>query len=318
MLKPHLACDWSEARVERLLKERGYVIVLPKIDGVRGCNLAGRMTGRSLKDHGNKFITRFYSDNFYLGFDGELAAQSETHPDLCRLTSSAVGTHEGEPYTVWHIFDWLREGIVQLPYEKRLEALAKYLTSVNSQWTERRVRPISWFIAHDMESVQSYDDHFLDLGYEGSIVRDPMGMHKNGRCTEREGAYLRIKRFIEVDALVLDFQEGETNTNVATLNPLGQTERSTHQENMIPNGMVGNMTCRLLEDVVYRGTKLFNEGEEVTVAPGRMTHDDRKAHFLKPSGLIGHRIKVKTFPVGVKDKMRFPTYQSHRIGSDSV
>lgn len=315
-MKPHLACDWDEKKVAKKLRERGYLIIEPKIDGVRGCNLAGRMTGRSLKEHGNTFTTDFYSDAFYVGMDGELAAQAETHPDLCRLTTSAVNTHEGEPYLMWHVFDYLHPSVINEPYHHRLYVLNELLS--NTDTLARRVRAIPSFLAHTMEDIEGYDEHFLDMGYEGSIIRDPMGLHKNGRSTATEANYLRIKRFIEEDALVLSVEEGQQNNNVATVNELGQTERSTHQANMVPNGMVGSMQCKVLKDVFHRGNMLFQKDQIITVAAGSMTHSDRKALFENPQDIVGHIVKFKTFPVGVKDKPRFPTYKSHRAPSDFI
>lgn len=316
MLKPHLACDWTDARIEKMIRERGYVLVQPKIDGVRGVNLHGQMSGRSLKPHGNKFVGALYSGPEYLGFDGELAAQEETHPDLCRLTTSAVNTIEGCPFTLWHLFDWLHPSVIDKPYVDRLSALDACLRG--QDMNRLRVRIVPSFPAFTLEEVLSFDDQFLDAGYEGSIIRDPFGSHKSGRCTEREGAYMRIKRFIEEDAVVVGIEEGRTNNNVATTNELGLTERSTHQENMAPNGMVGSLTCQVKQDVVYRGEKLFEAGQFITVAAGRMPHDQRKYYFENQSELLGETIKFKTFPVGVKDKPRFPTYQSHRASSDIV
>ncbi len=99
MIKPMLAEDYVESKLKFPL------IAQPKIDGVRGLNLEGQLTGRSLKAHKNLYTTAFFSQKPFKGLDGELAAQAETHPDLCRLTTSAVGTIDGEPFTLWHCFD---------------------------------------------------------------------------------------------------------------------------------------------------------------------------------------------------------------------
>ena len=84
-MKPMLATD---ADLDKL--PSAPYIIQPKIDGVRGLNMYGELTGRSLKKHRNKYTTSFYSHSSLIGLDGELAAERETHPDLCRITSSPL------------------------------------------------------------------------------------------------------------------------------------------------------------------------------------------------------------------------------------
>lgn len=315
-MKPHLACDWTDARIEKMIKESGYAMVLPKIDGVRGCNLNGMFTGRSLKRHGNKFVGQFYDKPMYEGIDGELAAESETHPDLCRITTSAVNTHEGTPYTLLHAFDFLREDVKHLPYEARYLALAEYLGSVQFLGLDTRVRVVTAFTAFSLDEVMAYDEQFLDLGYEGSIVRDPRGMHKDGRCTVREGAYLRIKRFVDFEFKVHTIIEGEENLNVAQINELGRTFRTSHQENKVPNGMIGAMLGVAISDVYDGSTLLFSKGQEVKVSAGCLSHEQRKYYFQHQDQFKALLHKAKFFPKGLKDKPRFPTWQSFRSLSD--
>lgn len=94
-MKPMLASDWDEE------KQRFPVIAQPKIDGLRGLNMYGRLTGRSLKQFKNKHVTSLFSHSALIGLDGEFAAHDQRHPDLCRMTTSALGTIEGEPYVLW-------------------------------------------------------------------------------------------------------------------------------------------------------------------------------------------------------------------------
>ena len=39
---------------------------------------------------------------------------------------------------------------------------------------------------------------------------------------------------------------------------------------------------------------------------------------MHPEELVGHTIKFKTFPKGIKNKPRFPTFVSIRADSDKV
>lgn len=309
MIKPMLAEDYVESKI------RFPVLAQPKIDGVRACNLEGALTGRSLKKHANRYTTDFYSRPEYLGFDGEMAAEHECHADLCRITSSALSTIEGTPYTLWHLFDYITPDTIGLKYHERMSKLRHYVAQLAGVGHDR-LRVIPTYQANNLEGLLRLDDMWLDMGYEGTIIRDPEGLYKQGRSTVREGGLLRIKRFIEEEAVVVSVTEGQTNLNEAQTNELGLTERSTHQANMVPNGMVGSMECRVLKTVKDRDKLLFEKDQIITVGAGRMTHDDRLRYFKNQSLLLGQTIKFKTFPKGVKVKPRFPTFQTIRATSD--
>jgi len=300
--KPNLAEDWNENKV------RFPVFAQPKIDGVRGLHLDNGLTGRSLKKHRNKFTTSLFSHPMFAGFDGEMAAEKETHPDLCRITSSAVSSIDGEPYVLWHVFDYVTPTTVEWPYRARYEAMCNRIGEIQLL-TEHpmrgRVVAMPSYLVHNMEQLIELDTWFLEQGYEGTILRDPEGVYKQGRSTVNEGGLLRIKRFVEDEAVIVEIVEGQVNTNEAQLNERGLQYRTSHAEGMIPNGMVGTLIgvdCKT--------------GNRINVAPGKMTDNEAKYYFANPSEIIGKIMKYKHFPKGVKDKPRFPTFQSFRVESD--
>lgn len=307
-MKPMLACDWDAA------KQRFPVLLQPKIDGVRAVNLTGRLTGRSLKEFGNSYLTEQFSRPGYRGFDGEIAAAKETHPDLCRLTTSAVASYEGKPLVTWHVFDLITEATVGLRYSDRYYALLEKINSMPADLAAR-LHPVPQITCSDIDAVEYQDDAMLDLGYEGSILRDPNGAYKSGRSTIREGGLLRIKRFADAEGIITAVHEGQTNGNEATINELGHTERSTHQANMTPNGMVGTLTISLLQPI-SAGGKTLPKGADVIISAGRLTGAERAHYLANPNDIIGKIAKFQYFPKGVKDKLRFPTFQSIRSPED--
>lgn len=312
--KPTLACDAD------LTKIRFPVIVQPKIDGVRGCNFHGKLTGRSLKPHANVFVTNQFSKNQYLGFDGEFACERDTHPDLCRMTTSVMSTITGEPFVLWHIFDFVNPLTYNLPYYRRMEELTKFFDVWKHVKGFEHIRIVPSVLCHNMEQLLQLDEQFLSQGYEGTIIRDPNGIAKEGRSTARQGILLRIKRFIEEEALVVSITEGEANHNEATVNELGRTARSSHQENKVANGMVGSLECKLLKDILDPQTKqvILHKDQIITVSPGNMDHEDREHFFHNQHFIVGKVIKFKFFPKGIKDKPRFPTFVTIRSLSDMV
>lgn len=306
MFKPHLACDADETKLKFPL------IAMPKIDGVRGLNVNGDFVGRSLKPHGNTYIRSLYSGQALSGIDGELSTLPINHPDLCRITTGDVNRYEGEPDVMLNAFDLINSKTEGLPYEERILALEELVYT----HLPPRIRIVE---SHDitcLEELYSLEESFLDMGFEGIILRDPNARHKSGRSTAKSNGYLRIKRFIEEDALVVGIVEGNENKNEAKKNELGRTERSSHQENLVPNGMIGALICRVSKDVVYRDELILSEGQEITVSAGALNHVQRKYFFENPDKIVGQIIKFKMFPKGVKDKPRFPTFHSFRATSD--
>lgn len=299
-MKPMLASDFNENKI------RFPVLAQPKIDGVRGLNIDGTLVGRSLKRHANRFTTYFYSLPSLSGLDGELAAECETHPRLCSLTSSALSTVEGHPFTLWWLFDLVNSDTEGLAYATRYSMLKERVTYLQKEIVQGQyLRVVPSILVHDREELQALESMWLEEGYEGVILRDPAGKHKQGRSTVREGGLLRIKRFVEEEAIVLSIIEGRRNENAAQVNELGKTFRTSHAENMVPNGMVGSMLCL---DVKTQ--------KEITVAAGCMTDEEALYYFRNPGELIGQTIKYKSFPKGVKDKPRFPTFQAIKGAAD--
>ena len=313
-MRPMLAEDFEESKLRFPLGAQ------PKIDGVRGLNMLGRLTGRSLKAHKNKYTTAFYSRSCLIGMDGELAANHECHADLCRLTSSAVGTIAGEPYTLWWLFDYVTVETKKLTYKDRYQALVERVRELyhidNEVWQHVRVVPM--VVCNNLNELLTLETKWLEEGYEGVCIRRLDGMHKEGRSTVREGGLLRIKRFIEAEALITQVLEGEENCNEAQTNELGKTFRSSHKSNMLPNRQVGSLRGTLLADIYDPITKvkLLEKGQEITISPGNMSHDMRKNYWLHPEELLQHVVKFKFFPKGLKDKPRFPTFVCIRSKED--
>jgi DNA ligase-1 len=309
-MKPLLAANYVENKLVFPLGAQ------PKIDGVRGLTTEGHLTGRSLKKHKNKFTTAFYSTPEYAHLDGELAAQDECRADLCRLTSSVLSTIKGEPFTFWHVFDCLRKEVIGAPYVERHKYLTQYVAYEHTQGRCMHAKVVPMQVCETLEELLKLDAAWLEMGYEGTIIRGLQALHKEGRATVNQGQLLRIKRFIEAEALVLAIEEGNANENEAQINELGHTFRTSHQDNKVPNGVVGNIQCTVLEDVDYQGEMVLLKGQIITVSPGNMDHKMRKHYFENQGELVNYVIKFKFFPKGIKDKPRFPTYVCHRSAED--
>lgn len=309
MFRPYLACDWDPA------KQKYPCGVMPKIDGVRGLNPHGSLVGRSLKFHANKHLTSLYSRPQYEGFDGELACGDETDPDLCRKTTSASTTIDGESIWLWHVFDLCDSGVAHLPYLDRYNMMKDHVTSMHQQGKLMDVKVVPLVVVNNEAELLEQEATWLEMGYEGVIIRDLDHKYKHGRSTVREGGYLRIKRFTDMEGEVVRIIEGNENCNTLETNELGYAKRSTHQGNMVPNGMVGSYVVKLI--TVPKGLNhLLHVGQEMVIGAGKLTHEERKYYFENQSEFIGKITKFKFFAHGMKEKLRIPTHQCFRSPED--
>ena len=297
--KPMLAVDMDETKLIF------PYIAQPKIDGVRAIHLYGKpsISGRSLKFFGNKSIPLLFPH--LEGVDGELTYGPITAPDLCRTTTSVVNTYDNDRYSslIWNVFDYITPETESLGYMQRYELLKQLITTSPNL----NVHIVPYQVVNSLEELLTYEEQCLSEGYEGVILRSPTALPKNGRTTVRENSYLRIKRFVQEDAIVLSLTEAMENNNEPTTNALGNTERSTHQENLTPKGMLGSLICR---DIKTNTT--------ITIGPGELNHEQRTYYWNNPNELLGKTISYKYFPKGIKDKPRFASYVTIRDSSDLV
>jgi len=295
------------------------VWALPKIDGVRGLNMGDGLTARTMKKHKNYHVTALFSTPEHIGFDGELAAERDTHPDLCRLTSSAVGTYEGTPFVLWHVFDFVTQETRLWPYSQRYGFLQRHLELQQAQGLCGHLRLVPYIVCNNLEELDAAHQHYMELGYEGTCFYGPGVKHKEGKSSPSHNGVLRIKDFVDTEAEVLEILEGDTNLNEAQINELGRQFRSSHKENKIPNGMVGCLICRQLTDVfdpMDETNLLIAKDQIIKVSPGKMPHEERLHFYQNQEKLLGQIIKHKFFPRGIKDKPRFSNYQCIRSPED--
>lgn len=293
-----------------LSKVRFPCVVLPKVDGVRGLNIEGVAMSRTLKPIRNIHTRNFFSDERLAGLDGEMIAEAPNHPRLVNLTTSATAGYEGEPFIQWWLFDYFADP--SKGYLARLHDLEDRVESINKVTNKYRdhLRIMPYRVCHGMQELLNYEEQLLDGGYEGIIIRDPDGIYKHGKSTIREGGYLRVKRYVEELFVVTSVEEAMENTNEATVNELGNTRRSSAQAGMVPKGMIGKIHGTWAKDVEWQGKVLFRKGDAVLMGPGNMTHQEREHYWKNQHMFVGQVGKCKTFPIGVKDKPRFPLFQT--------
>jgi DNA ligase-1 len=283
-------------------------IVFPKIDGVRGIRILPHFTGRTLKPFANWWLTDTLSNPVLHGLDGELANGSVTSSSLCRDTTSYCNSFAQKTSSVipaWYIFDYITPETAHLPYHSRWELaqkLVQKLTKDTDAFYFLKLVPHAT-ICNTLEEVEACHQDFISQGFEGTVGRDFFRPHKNGRATTRENGFWRIKDFVSDEGVIIGYEEGQTNLNPAIINELGYTERSSHQDNKIPNGMIGNL-------------KIWYKGREETISTGSMTHAERTLYFNDPSLILNKICTFTHMPYGAKDKLRFAQFANFRCDPD--
>jgi DNA ligase-1 len=292
--------------------------VQPKLDGVRALNLNGTLTGRSLDPFEGFGITDWFSKPETLGLDGEMIVGDEPNSAdrLCSRTTGAMGRFKGVTQMEdlhWWVFDLVLPETINLPYQERYRLAAERVGAIG--W--HRVRLVPMTIVNNSEELAACIASHSAEGYEGTIIRSLTAPYKEGRATKKGQQLWRVKPWGDFEILVTGVTEGSKNTNEAKKNTLGRTERSSAQEGMVPNGMIGSIQGTILNDVTdHLGNLLFRKGLPITAGPGQMTDVEAAEWFADQTKIVGHVAKVKHMTHGVKDLPRFPTYLSHRLPQD--
>lgn len=269
------------------------VLVQPKLDGIRAVVKDGRLLSRTLKSIPNASIRAALEQPQFEGLDGELIVGDPAAEDCYRRTCSFVMAEDktDEPWTFF-VFDVHDHGG---PMEERVAAalLAGRSPHVVSVKTEEATN------AAELAALESI---YLAQGYEGGIIRILGSAYKFGRSGKR-GPLLKLKRYIDYEAEVVGIVEEQHNANEARTNALGRTERSSHAENKIGKGTLGALIVRALNGP--------HEGVEFKVGTG-FTASQREELWDDHATLIGCVVKIKSFPVGTKDRPRHPVWLGWR------
>lgn len=285
------------------------VVVQPKLDGIRVSIVNGQPVSRTLKPIRNREIFKALSAAPLEGFDGEIVVGPPTAEDAFHRTSSFVMAREPdpEPWTYWVFDKWDASGGII----RRLDAAHNQLFA--NQYIDdptESAPPLGGLqfvptdIATVQEGVEYLERHYITLGYEGLITRNPDAPYKYGRGTGTVQELVKIKRFEDAEAQIIGVVEEQHNANEAKENALGRTERSTAKAGLVGKGTLGALVVRDLET-----------GVEFQIGTG-FTSDQRSSYWTIRALLYNRIVKYKSFKIGEKDKPRFPVFLGFRDVED--
>ncbi|MBO1859371.1 ATP-dependent DNA ligase [Burkholderia cenocepacia] len=285
----------------------------PKIDGIRCVFFGGVAYSRSLKPIPNPIIQAYAKEfaDVLDGLDGELVVGRRTDPNCMQHSMAVMSKSDpleaGFTFLVFDCYD-TRAG-----FEERGTIVETLMQHVSPD--DPRIALVPQHLVTGAEELAVLEAQFLEQGYEGMMIRDPSGMYKCGRSTEREGGLVKVKRFVDGEAVIVGFEEEMRNENEAMRNATGRTERSTAQAGLVGKETLGALVVRRIRSGIHSGTPaaelgpVFNIGTGFTAAQRRDYWQDRKS-------LVGRVVKFKHFDHGTVDAPRHPVFIGFRHPED--
>lgn len=273
------------------------LIASPKLDGIRMTVQDAKLLSSTLNEIPNKHVSEFLSDPMFNDLDGEGCVGSVTDGN-CFSRSTSLLMSDEEPITepvVWYVFDKFVE---DLSYRYRQgQACAQLICADYVSFGLLSVRwlPQTWI--HNLQEFLDFEKKCVDEGYEGAMYRNPDALYKQGRSTLSKQELIRRKPFEDAEAIVIGWEEGETNTNPKILNGLGLSKRSSSKAGKVKNGTLGNY--------LVKGLTAFKDVEFSITAFG--TEEENAERWENRENLLGKIIKYKYQKYGSKDKPRIAT-----------
>lgn len=271
------------------------IIGSPKVDGVRAVVLDGVVLSRNLLPIPNAYVQARFGKKKYNGLDGELVIGDPADSTVFNRTQSAVMTKRGKPDVKFLVFDYVLAPT--LTWEHRFERVKKLALNAAHVYT------MPYETIGNVQGVTALETAYLEMGYEGLMLRDPHGGYKFGRSTTREGLLLKLKRFEDAEARVVAVKALERNTNEARTGGLAQ-RRSSARSGRVADELLGALVCERADGVVFDVGTGFSLSE-------------RQALWAARDTLVGRLVRYRFFAGGVVDKPRFPVFAGFRDPIDA-
>jgi len=268
-------------------------LISRKLDGIRGAKRGGKSTTKSGKGVPSNINRSIIERLIPEGFDFEMIAGNPADEDVYSRTFSAVMTIDSTVQVDFYVFDL--HDIPSLYKSKRLD-LIKFVLADPHTAAKLKAHNVN-IIVVEQEWVHSDADvdrvyaKYLEEGYEGAILCDPLGFYKSGKCTPKEQIQLKLKPEDDYEVLITGAYEAMHNSNEAFTNEVGETERSTAKDGLTGKGMLGG----------FIGT-IVATGVSTKISAGKMKHDERTSRweaFTHDAGaLVGRYCKARAMNYG--------------------
>lgn len=263
-----------------------------KLDGIRCLIRDGVPVSRNMKPISNDFVRKTLAGLPPL--DGELIVGAANAPDVFNVSTSGIMRGNGQPDFVYHVFDL----VSTKPYAERHAELQDIVRRINSPM----LRLVEQRTLNDRADLETFEAAAVADGYEGVMLRSLRSPYKFGRSTENEGYLMKVKRFQDREAVIVDCIEQQHNGNPAMQNAFGRTERSTHKAGMKGMNTLGAFSCTM-DGVRFEVGSGFNNAQ-------------RDALWAKRASLPGKIVTFKSQGLTPDGKPRFPVFKGLRHPAD--
>jgi DNA ligase-1 len=211
LVKPMLA---GKVDLEKL---KFPVMVSPKLDGIRALVIDGQLVSRTLKPIPNHHIRNTLSKLEFEGLDGELIVGDPWAKDCFNQSTSNVMRQTGEPDFKFHVFDHHTD--------KDAPFMSRRLSIINSNYPSF-IEHVPHHMVANHEGLMESEKTYVEIGFEGIMIRDPFGRYKYGRSTTNEGLLMKLKRFSDSEAEIIGLEQLYSNQNEAQTNECQKLNRS--------------------------------------------------------------------------------------------
>jgi DNA ligase-1 len=209
-------------------------------------------------------------------------------------------TEEGEPEFQYCVFDYVSDDLKK-PYEERCEDLSAWYKAQTNPGIVELLLPQ---LVNSLTEFKQLEEQYIQQGYEGIILRSVGGPYKCNRSTLKEGYLLKLKRFLDSEAIIKGYEEKLHNDNIKETSELGLSKRSTKKANLRGADTLGAL---VVTDI--------KTGLTFSVGSG---FDDnmRKEIWSNQTRYVNKIVKYKYQPSGGKALPRFPVFLGFRSAID--
>jgi ATP-dependent DNA ligase len=314
MLAPNKAIDFSSD----LLKFP--YLVSDKMDGMRAITINGEMYSRSMKklrDGVHEYFLDFLieSEEAGLVFDGELYSTEVPFNKL--MSTFSRGGADIPTHVRYCIFDmmtrdeWLNG--TERPFASRVTECHSWLKyhqqrilnafeagghspTLSHAPPPARAIAVGQSVVECPEELRERFNGAMDRGYEGLIIRDPLGRYKHGRGTLNEGLIYKFKEWVTVDAKIIGYNRStrmkkEYADSDRGKDELGRTKRTSAKDTR--------------EEIDGIGSIIVRSSDGVEFACGTDKDCDFTISWDTRDDFLDKYVEVRFMRHGVKDKPRF-------------
>ncbi len=281
-----------------VIKQHGYVLGSPKLDGYRCLTQNGAFTS-SMKKITNLHTQDILTDCMYNGLDGELIVGKPNIPEAFNNTTGPIRRMLGNPDFMFYVFD--RHDLSDTMYSSRLDTLDSFSEIPH-------VHIVKQTKLYSVDEVVAYELKCVNGGFEGAMIRTSTGKYKAGRCTLREQNIFKRKPTEDDECTIIGFEEQMMNLNKSKKNEMGNMVRSSHKGNKVGKGTLGKF---LVESPKWENPFAIGTGKGLTNEL-RQKIWDNQSYYMKQT------ITYKFQLYGSIDAPRQPIYKGFRDPKDTT